>query len=124
MKSALVSNILSVVVAELYCPDAGDLSVAYGGGTQIQDGGWSIQGDSGAATKAAFNLLGGYVEFDFDVSGANTGVIPNIYTISPSFGREFVKDNNYCDMGQNDSPDCLEIDWIESNGGCGGATTL
>merc|ERR1712146_516635 len=23
-----------------------------------------------------------------------------------------------------DKPDCLEVDWLESNGGCGGATTL
>jgi len=76
---------------------------------QIEDGGWSIQGDGGAATKASFNLLGGFVEFDFDVSSANTGVIPNIYTVSPDgIGGGFTSDS-YCDMGENDKPDCLEV---------------
>merc|ERR1711865_1291884 len=33
--------------------------------------------------------------------------------------------DNYCDMGENNGkPDCLEVDWLEANGGCGGATTL
>merc|ERR1719454_757307 len=91
---------------------------------QIEDGGWGIQGNGGAATKAAFNLNGGYVEFDFDVSRANTGVIPNIYTVSPDgIGGGFSSDH-YCDDGENDKPDCLEVDWIKANGGCGGATTL
>lgn len=98
--------------------------VAYGDGVQLADGGWSVQGDGGAATKASFNLLGGFVEFDFDVSNANTGVIPNIYTVSPDgIGGGFTSDK-YCDMGENEKPDCLEVDWLESNGGCGGATTL
>jgi len=124
MKTVLVSNIFAAVTADVYCPNAGDLIVAYGDGVQIQDGGWGIQGDGGAATKAAFNLLGGYVEFDFDVSSANTGVIPNIYTVSPDgIGGGFSSDH-YCDDGENDHPDCLEVDWLEANGGCGGATTL
>jgi len=124
MKTSLVLNFVTSAVAEMYCPNANDLMVAYGDGVQIQDGGWGIQGDGGAATKAAFNLNGGYVEFDFDVSNANTGVIPNIYTVSPDgIGGGFSSDH-YCDDGQNDKPDCLEVDWIEANGGCGGATTL
>merc|ERR1712070_1077582 len=110
--------------ADVYCPNADDLIVAYGDGVQIQDGGWDIQGDGGAATKAAFNLLGGYVEFDFDVSSANTGVIPNIYTVSPEGIGEGFSSDQYCDDGENDKPDCLEVDWLEANGGCGGATTL
>lgn len=105
-----------------YCPLAGDLVQAYGS-AQIKDGGWSIQGGGGAATAAAFDLTGGSVEFDYDVSGANIGVIPNIYTIAPTFSGSFTQDAE-CDMGDNDLPDCLEVDWIESNGNCGGATTL
>jgi len=125
MQLILLSNILAVASADLYCPSAGDLVVAYGDSVSIQDGGWGIQGDGGAATKAAFNLLGGYVEFDFDVSQANTGVIPNIYTVSPGgIGGGGFTNDAYCDDGENDHPDCLEIDWLESNGGCGGATTL
>merc|ERR1719247_2703157 len=110
MKSALVLSSVPLVLADLYCPSAGDLVVAYGDGVQIQDGGWGIQGDGGAATKAAFNLNGGYVEFDFDASSANTGVIPNIYTVSPGgIGGGFSQDN-YCDMGENNGhPDCLDV---------------
>jgi len=107
-----------------YCPTASDLLVAYGEGVQIEDGGWSIQGDGGAATKASFNLLGGFVEFDFDVSNANTGVIPNVYTVSPDGIDGGFTSDKYCDDGENDKPDCLEVDWLEANGGCGGATTL
>merc|ERR1719230_1621708 len=45
-----------------YCPGKDDLAVAYGN-PQLVDGGWTISGGAGAATKSAFNLLGGYVEF-------------------------------------------------------------
>merc|ERR1719502_2369753 len=92
--------------ATLYCPSGSDLVVAYGDSVQLSDGGWSIQGNGGAATKAAFNLNGGYVEFDFDVSRANTGVIPNIYTVSPDGIGGGFSQGNYCDDGQNDKPDC------------------
>lgn len=123
-RTAVSTILFSTADGSLYCPSGGDLVVAYGDNVQLNDGGWNIQGNGGAATKAAFNLNGGYVEFDFDVSQANTGVIPNIYTVSPTgIGGGFTQ-GQYCDDGQNDQPDCLEVDWIESNGGCGGATTL
>jgi hypothetical protein len=99
--------------ADDYCPTSDDLLVAYGPGVQIEDGGWSIQGDGGAATKASFNLLGGFVEFDFDVSSANTGVIPNIYTVSPDGIDGGFTSDKYCDDGENDKPDCLK--WIGWN---------
>lgn len=124
MKSAAVASILAGAVADIYCPSVGDLVVAYGDGVQLQDGGWGIQGNGGAATKAAFNLNGGFVEFDFDVSQAHIGVIPNIYTVSPDGIGSGFNSEHYCDDGENDKPDCLEVDWIEANGGCGGATTL
>merc|ERR1712232_131129 len=106
-----------------WCPSAGDFTVAYGS-PQLQDGGWTIHGNGGAATKAAYNLLGGYVEFDVDFSGVTPGVNANIYTISPSIGGGGYQGGNYCDGAVNDRPWCLEVDWIESNGNCGGATTL
>jgi hypothetical protein len=90
----------------------------------LQDGGWRIQGNGGAATKSAYNLLGGFVEFDVDLSGVTPGVNANIYTISPSIGGGGYQGGNYCDGAVNDKPWCLEVDWIESNGNCGGATTL
>jgi hypothetical protein len=97
--------------------------VAYGS-PQLQDGGWTIHGNGGAATKAAYNLLGGFVEFDVDFSGVTPGVNANIYTISPSIGGGGYEGGNYCDGATNDKPWCLEVDWIETNGNCGGATTL
>jgi len=110
-----------------YCPSAQDLVVAYGNGVVLQDQGWTVSGDGGAATKAAYNLNGGYVEYDIDVSGATAGTIPNVYSIAPSgLGAEgFVKDRDYCDgADQHEYPWCVEVDWIESNGACGGATTV
>jgi broad specificity polyphosphatase/5'/3'-nucleotidase SurE len=59
------------------------LTVAYGS-ANLYDGGWSVHGGGAGATKAAFNLLGGSVEFDLDVSGVHPGVNANIYTISPT----------------------------------------
>jgi len=77
------------------------------------------------ATKAAFNLLGGYVEYDIDFSNVRTGVNANLYTISPSgLSQNGFNQNKYCDGAKTGSGFCLEVDWVESNGNCGGATTL
>jgi hypothetical protein len=88
------------------------------------DQGWAIHGGGAAATKAAFNLLGGYVEYDVDVSAVHTGVNANIYTISPKVGASGFSQANYCDGSVGAREYCLEVDWLESNGNCGGATTL
>lgn len=96
--------------------------MAYGT-PQLMDGGWSVHGNGGVATKTAYNLLGGWVEFDIDFSGVHTGVNANIYTISPSGIGSGFQSSQYCD-GAGVKPFCLEVDWIESNGNCGGATTL
>jgi len=83
------------------------------------------------ATKASFNLLGGFAEFDHDFSAVNDGVNDNIYSISSRLhGDVFSKGADYCDGGGNTSTPagkggyCLEVDWIESNGKCGGATAI
>jgi len=106
-----------------WCPSAGDFAVAYGT-PQLNNQGWEVHGNGGVATKAAFNLVGGFVEFDIDLSGVNTGVNANIYTISPSIDSSGYSGDKYCDGADNDKPWCLEVDWLESNGNCGGATTL
>jgi hypothetical protein len=62
--------------------------------------------------KTSFNLLGGYVEFDMDTSGAHTGVNNNFYTSSPDTCC------GYCDIQANGSPQCMEMDIIENNGNC------
>lgn len=111
-----------------WCPSAGDIVVAYSADkVHIQDQGWTISGGGGAATKAAYNLIGGFAEFDIDFSNVKLGVNANIYTISPSFGGAFNKDANYCDGSPGliqQGKWCMEVDWTESNGNCLGATTL
>jgi len=116
---------LSAVNATTYCPKASDLVVAYNN-AELIDQGWIINGGGGAATKAAFNLLGGSVEYDIDLSGVQTGVNGNIYTISPSgLGASGFDTSKYCDGAKAaDQGWCVEVDWLESNGNCGGASTL
>jgi len=83
-----------------------------------------VNGGGGVASKSAFNLLGGYVEYDIDYSRVPTGVNANIYTISPSISSSGFTQSNYCDGAATGSKFCLEVDWTETNGNCGGATTL
>jgi len=109
---------------QAYCPSANDITITYGGGNvTIYDGGWSVVGGGAGATKAAFNLLGGSVDFDIDFSGTHPGVNANLYTISPVFSGSF-SPTDYCDGSKTGSDWCVEVDWIESNGNCGGQTTL
>jgi len=113
-----------------YCPSANDLVMAYSDGSgnnvQIKDQGYFVQGNGGVATKASFNLLGGYVEFDVDVSNVQVGVNANLYAIAPDLGDAgfYDNDNQYCDGAENERKNCIELDWLESNGNCAGATTL
>lgn len=105
-----------------YCPSANDFTVAYGT-PQLNNQGWTVHGNGGVATKSTFNLLGGSVEFDVDFSAVGKGVNANIYTVSPSIAASGYTPDKYCD-GAGVKPFCLEVDWIESNGACGAATTL
>lgn len=107
-----------------YCPSANDITVAYGT-PQLNNQGWTVHGNGGVATKSTFNLLGGSVEFDIDFSGVGKGVNANIYTISPSIAASGYTPDKYCDGAAMPPKEfCLEVDWVESNGACGGATTL
>jgi len=98
------------------------------GSPELMNQGYRVQGNGGAATKSTFNLLNGYVEFDVDVSNVRTGVNANLYAIAPSdLSKEDGfndPDNQYCDGAINDRKNCIELDWLESNGNCAGATTL
>jgi len=125
MRVVLASSAVVAVFAAIYCPSSNDLMVAYGDNVQLTNQGWTVNGGGAAATKTAFNLNDGYVEYDMDVSRSNSGVIPNIYSISPSGlgGGGYDTDDKYCDGAENERPWCIEMDWMESNGGCGGATT-
>eukprot|EP01049_Picozoa_sp_SAG25_P006613 SAG25_NODE_505_length_7318_cov_6.778917_5_plen_260_part_00 len=67
----------------LFCPSKDDLSKEYGSGTEVVAGGWSIHGGGRVRSAATFNLLGGYIEWDYDVSGAHSGVNNNLYVTAP-----------------------------------------
>jgi len=123
--AAVVPSLGSIAAVEHadFCPSAGDFTIAYGT-PQLNNQGWDVHGNGGVATKAAYNLLGGFVEFDIDLSSVHTGVNANIYTISPTIGSSGYSGDKYCDGAKTDDSWCLEVDWIESNGNCGGATTL
>jgi hypothetical protein len=100
------------------------LVIAYGTASLFNRG-WNIQGGGASATKASFNLINGFVEYDVDFSSTNVGVNANIYTISPmSFPSNGFNQNYYCDGAKTGSSWCTEVDWIETNGNCGGASTL
>lgn len=92
----------------------------------LSDGGWTIDGGGGVATKSAFNLNGGYVEYDLDFTNVDNGVNANIYTISPEKFTlpYFNKTLDYCDGAATGDDWCIEMDWIESNGHCAAATTI
>lgn len=134
MSRGVVVAHLTAVAAELYCPSADDLTVAYCDEgpehdkpcPQLTNQGWKIEGGGGAATKSAFNLNGGFVEFDLDVSNVDGGVNANLYTISPETFQldHFNKTLDYCDGAATGSDWCMEMDWIESNGHCAAATTV
>jgi len=106
-----------------YCPSANDLIAGYGN-PQIVNRGWTVTAGGSVATKAAFNLLGGSVEYDVDFSGTKTGVNANIYTISPANIGSYFNQGHYCDGAKYGNDWCVEVDWIETNGNCGGQTTL
>jgi len=109
--------------SNLYCPSSSDLIAGYGS-PQIHDQGWQVNGGGAVATKSAYNLLGGYVEYDIDFSRVHPGVNANIYTISPKFGNSSFDPATYCDGAATGAKWCPEVDWVESNGNCGGQTTL
>lgn len=105
-----------------FCPSSTDLMVAYGS-PKIYNRGWTTTGGGGVATKTAFNLLGGYVEYDMDVTLTQPQINVNIYTISPVIAGSSFKSTDYCDGAKTGSSWCPEMDWIESNGALCGRTT-
>jgi len=107
-----------LVSAETYCPTLGDFDVAWGS-VSSEGNGWRVDGEGGVHGRTSWNLLGGSIDFDMDVCGAQTGVNNNFYTISPQGGPS----SGYCDIQTNESPICMELDIIENNGKCLGQTT-
>jgi len=108
----------------LYCPyGPDDIEINGNDATSsIEGSGWTMLGGSGVNVKASFNLLGGYVEFDMDLTKVGNGVNTNLYTISPADG---VANSGYCDIQSSPNyPTCMEWDIDENNGNCAMQTTL
>jgi hypothetical protein len=76
-----------------------------------------VLGSGGVHGKTSYNLLGGYVEFDMNTTRATGETNTNFYTSSPD------KCCAYCDIQNNKSPQCMEMDIIENNANCAMATT-
>jgi len=122
----LFAILTTFVTADIFCPSTNDLVITYKSttGPTLINQGWQHHGGGGVATKASFNLLGGSVDYDIDFSGSRVGVNANIYSISPQFSGSY-GGNDYCDGAKPAGNEwCVEVDWIESNGNCGGQSTL
>merc|ERR1712187_557155 len=111
--------------AATYCPDpATDFQIEVEPGAQgmvdWSDSGWTIHGQRRVSSKASYNLAGGYIEWDMDLSGAHGNVNNNFYLTYPT--RPNCGIDCYCDSG-GCPPGCAEMDLTENNGNCWQATT-
>jgi len=118
MRRASALALVGSASAELFCPSEADFSIS---GGSWNGGGWDVRGSAGVHGRQTFNLLGGYVEFDIDTSGAHTGVNNNLYLVSPD--PSYFKATNDCDIQGQGKPSCMEMDIIENNGNCIAQTT-
>jgi hypothetical protein len=88
------------------------------------DGGWVIKGGGRVSSKTSWNLLGGFIEFDMNVSRVVDAVNTNLYTTSPP--QQNCGAACYCDIQKSPAgkPSCMELDLLENNGRCLLATTI
>jgi len=111
--------------ATLYCPSADDLQMSWMDKTApvLYNGGWSISGGGGVTLKSAFNVINGWIAYTVDYTNVPTGVNANIFSTSPHFsGSVYDPKVDSCDG--NNVNWCVEVDFIETNGNCGGQSTL
>jgi len=124
-----------------YCPTADELNEFHETGNSVVhlvDGGWTTTGNARVSTKGVFNVLGGYYEFDMDLSrvkqgeqsGGQQGPNENAYVVFPQHGTGDYEVSQYCDNGRSSESDCdvpgnccAEMDIIEANGNAAWATT-
>eukprot|EP01004_Peranema_trichophorum_P003138 NODE_2143_length_1672_cov_100.601033_g1832_i0.p1 GENE.NODE_2143_length_1672_cov_100.601033_g1832_i0~~NODE_2143_length_1672_cov_100.601033_g1832_i0.p1 ORF type:complete len:456 (-),score=103.54 NODE_2143_length_1672_cov_100.601033_g1832_i0:239-1606(-) len=106
---------------DLYCPTGNDMNLEFGS-VSFKNGGWEMTGSARVSSKTAWNLLGGYMEWDMDLSRVADEVNTNFYTSSPS--RPNCGSNCYCDIQAGSFVSCMELDFLENNGKCVGNTAL
>jgi hypothetical protein len=116
--ATLALGFLGASQGVLYCPESGNF--LYSENVQWNGDGYSMYGPGYVGGKTPYNLLGGYVSWTMDTSQSQSGVNTNLYTISPQNG---VESSGYCDIQENGSSQCLEMDMIEANGNCEMAST-
>jgi hypothetical protein len=81
--------------------------------------GWLINGQRRVSSKASYDLRGGSIEWDMDLSNSHGGVNSNFYLTFPRKLNSGI--GSYCDSGATGG--CAELDLTENNGGCFQATT-
>lgn len=106
--------------ADLFCPSQADFE--FDGGAHWNGNGWDVRGGGGVHARFTTNILGGYIEFDMDTSGAHTGVNNNFYVTSPD--PSYFAAKNDCDIQGQNKPSCMEMDFVENNGNCIGQSTV
>lgn len=112
-----------MVSCNTYCPTSEDFDLAYHtpyGNVTAEGNGLRLYGRAGVNGRTSWNLLGGYIEFDMDVCGAQPGISSSVYTISPDGGLR--EPSDYCDKRVL-MYSCMELDMVESYGQCLGQTT-
>lgn len=72
------------------------------------------------SSKASYDLRGGFVDFDMDLTNAHGGVNNNLYITFPH--KPNCGSSCYCDSGP--AGGCSELDFIENNGNCFAQTTF
>eukprot|EP00929_Paragymnodinium_shiwhaense_P036147 TRINITY_DN1941_c0_g1_i1.p1 TRINITY_DN1941_c0_g1~~TRINITY_DN1941_c0_g1_i1.p1 ORF type:complete len:334 (+),score=34.31 TRINITY_DN1941_c0_g1_i1:55-1002(+) len=110
---------------ETFCPDPKvdfqeEVEAGAQGHVDWTSSGWTIRGQRRVSSKASFNLAGGFIEWDMDLSGAHGNINNNFYLTYLS--RPNCGINCYCDSGGS-APGCAEMDLTENNGNCWQATT-
>lgn len=91
------------------------------GKVKFKNGGWEMSGGGRVSSKTSFNLIGGSIEFDMDSTRVNAEVNANLYFVSMEGAN--CGGDCYCDIQENGSPICMELDVIETNGNCAFAST-
>jgi len=132
---------VSPITSETYCPSTHDLYPQYGdvnlgvdtGFAHSKDislwgwkppffrlhNGWTINGSGRVVTNNMWNLIGGAISFDMDLSQVAPGFNANLYLIAPQGTWDT---SQYCDASGHNAPLCQETDFVETNGNCGGQT--
>ena len=82
--------------ADMYCPGQSDFTWGSYDNIAWENNGsqYTVLGNGGVHGNAAFNLLGGFIEYEMDTSQSTAGTNTNFYTSSPD--QSYFP--SYCDI--------------------------